>query len=206
MVVPLSAPAVGSAPRWRPALFGKLPAHGDFVCRAMNEAERGAWDRWASEGLSAARAALGDRFEAAHDTAPLWNFVCRSDVVGTGWSVGAVAPSMDRAGRRFVIVMAYLDVDWADVIANAERLAAVCTEAIYCAFGGGMDADASVQFLAEKALAPRDASLLAQLAAPASDGSWWTLDRERHVSAVVHGTFTTPDTFIRLIAPVEDGQ
>jgi type VI secretion system ImpM family protein len=187
----------------RPALFGKLPSHGDFVCRGLAEDERAVWDDWASRGLTAARAALGEGFDAAHDTAPLWAFAAAPGALGPAWSVGAMAPSTDRVGRRFVIVTACLDLTWPEVLAGAAPIAAACTEAIYAAFRDRLDVDAAFASLSATLPGSSDGAMLALLATPVADGIWWTHDRDGYLKSVV--PFAAPETFVRLLSAVEDG-
>lgn len=86
-------------------MFGKLPAHGDFVALGLTPAAEAAWDGWAGAALTRARETLGDGFEAAHDAAPPWRFVARFP--GEAWSVGALACSVDRVGRRYLAVLGW---------------------------------------------------------------------------------------------------
>ena len=127
----------------RSALFGKLPTHGDFVSRGLAAAEQAAWDGWLSDGLALARDVLGERFEDAHDAAPPWRFVQRAGEGGTRLQAGCIAPSVDRAGRRFWIVAIKLDAP----PEQAAALAQSCEEAIFTAFGDSLDADGLLQAL-----------------------------------------------------------
>ena len=92
-------------------LFGKLPSHGDFVSRGLAEDFRKAWDDWLSSCLERGRLAFGERFAQAHDVAPPWRFVNGPGDFGSAWRVGAFAPSVDSAGRRFFIMVAVDDLD-----------------------------------------------------------------------------------------------
>jgi type VI secretion system protein ImpM len=85
----------------RSFVFGKLPSHGDFVARGLTAVEAGEWDRHLTGSMQAARAAMGDAFEASYPHAPPWRF--RFTVDGN-WCAGAVALSLDRVGRKFPIV------------------------------------------------------------------------------------------------------
>ena len=129
-----------------PFLFGKLPAHGDFVARGLSPSEAEAWDTGLSSSLAAARDAYGDTFPDRYAAAPPWRF-CR------GGEAGAIAPSVDRAGRRFPIVVGVRGGDAGD--------AAACEDAIFEGLASGADADA----------------LLASLGVPAAaanhPGDWW---------------------------------
>lgn len=124
------------------AIFGKLPAHGDFVARGLAPAERDSLDDWLSASMASARTALGDAFDGAFDVALPWRFV-QAD--GAGWLAGAVAPSVDGVGRRFPI-LARMPVD---TLERGGDGAARCEAAIYEAFEQGRDADGLLASLAE---------------------------------------------------------
>lgn len=79
-------------------VFGKLPAHGDFVARGMDAADRDALDAWLSGSLLAARDLYGEDFADRFDAAQPWR------AAGEGVA-GAVAASQDSAGRRFPVVL-----------------------------------------------------------------------------------------------------
>jgi type VI secretion system protein ImpM len=113
-------------------LFGKLPAHGDFVSRGISAEARDTWDIALSKSLDAAR---GASFEANYGSAPPWRFI-RPD--GKGWLAGAIALSMDSAGRRFPIV-AGVSVD---ALVIAEAIASECEAALFSALSASWDADA----------------------------------------------------------------
>lgn len=146
----------------RVRLFGKLPAHGDFVARGLDPAGQDMLDRWLSEALERARADHGATFEAAYDAAPAWRFV--EDGAG-----GALAASIDRAGRRFPVLLEIAG------IAPEETAAAAwgCEELIREALSGWWDADRLVAAAAALPLA----SIL-----PRANG-WWVEDAQGQVIA-----------------------
>ncbi|HEX7757932.1 MAG TPA: type VI secretion system-associated protein TagF [Caulobacteraceae bacterium] len=126
-----------------PFVFGKLPGHGDFVQRGLGGASRDAWDHWASAGLARAREVLGERFDTVHEQAPPWRFCVGPGPLGPDWRVGALAPSVDRVGRRFLIVVGAdgLEPPQARSAVLAERMEGL----IYDAFEGDWDADGLVE-------------------------------------------------------------
>ena len=79
-------------------LYGKLPAHGDFVSRGFTRGQAEACDAWLSASLADARAAHGAAFDARYDHAPPWRFA------GEGLG-GALAASQDAAGRRYPVLL-----------------------------------------------------------------------------------------------------
>ena len=111
-------------------LFGKLPSHGDFVARGLAAPAQAAWDGWLSEGVAAARQALGERFDEAYEAAPPWRFVGGPGAFGDGWRAGAFAASVDAVGRRFPILIAVEDLDAARAASQGDGLAGAMEEAI----------------------------------------------------------------------------
>jgi len=90
----------------RTGLFGKLPAHGDFVRRVLPRSFITPWDEWLSEGIAAAREALGERWDAAWEEAPVWRFRLAPGACGPDAAVGVVVTSADTVGRRFPLTLA----------------------------------------------------------------------------------------------------
>lgn len=160
MVVPLPDRAVTGA-----GVFGKLPAHGDFITRGFAPETRDALDSWLSASIAGAREALGGGYEDAFDTAPPWRFVLPQ---GEGWIAGALAPSVDGVGRRYPI-LAQVPVDALESGGNG---AAHCEAAIYDAFEQGQDADALHAAISQPVAEWDDEW-------PGRTG-WWTMGSEAH--------------------------
>ncbi len=89
--------------------YGKLPSHGDFLCRRAPESFVGPWDGWLQQCIAATRSALGDRWLDVYLTSPSWRFGCAAGACGPAPAVGVMAPSVDRVGRYFPLtVVAHL--------------------------------------------------------------------------------------------------
>ena len=160
-------------------LFGKLPAHGDFVARGLNAGDRDDLDAWLSASLSDARDVLAEAFAERYDAAPPWRFVAPSD---GAWQAGAMAPSVDAAGRRFPILIAIAGLS----DASARAAAARCEELLYDALANRWDADTLAAVAREASIDPDD---------PARHAEWWTLGGEDFDPAAVaaerpHDLFT----------------
>ena len=142
-------------------IFGKLPAHGDFVSRGFAPADRDRLDRWLSAEMAAARTALGELFEERFDKAPPWRFAWS----GEEWVGGALAASVDSAGRRFPLLVGR-SVGRAG---GAAPLAQACEDAIY-------------QALAERCpveeLEARLNALETRAEEPEPAEGWWSLGGE----------------------------
>lgn len=170
------------------ALFGKLPAHGDFVARGFAAEERDALDDWLAASLAEAREGLGDRFETMFDMAPPWRFA-RHDT--GGWTAGAVAPSVDGVGRRYPILAQRPVAEDGDISA----MAAHCEAAIYDALDQGWDADALQQAITAEPAANDDDW-------PGIPG-WWTLGGVDFDPATLTGA--QPPLLVRAMLTMREG-
>ena len=177
MVVPLPAQALSSGVsgvgETKAFLFGKLPAHGDFVSRGLAQDQVAAWDAWASQALERLRAASPE-FETAHQSAPAWRFVAGPSALGPQWRAGALAPSVDSAGRRFVAVAGWECGPSAAAVCGlvfAER----AEHGLYRALGERLAADEVVALLDEVRESMSEQLQIADAlsAAPSGPGAWW---------------------------------
>jgi type VI secretion system ImpM family protein len=157
-------------------LYGKLPAHGDFVCRGLTPEVEAVWDGWASGELAQARDMIPDDFDAAHEASPGWGFVSGPGLLGKGWRCGAIAASIDAAGRRFLVVAGLDGLAAEEAAFIGDGAAASAEEAIRAILSGRLEVDAALG-LVERQLAPQPASLKAAagLAARPEAGVWWSL-------------------------------
>ncbi len=79
-------------------LFGKLPAHGDFVSRGCTPVEQAGLDAWLTASLADAQDRFGGEFVDRFDAALPWKGY------GAG-AVGMIAASQDAAGRRYPLLL-----------------------------------------------------------------------------------------------------
>jgi type VI secretion system ImpM family protein len=93
----MPADAVTLARLEHPAVFGKLPAHGDFVSRGVPGALREKLDAWLSQWLAQAQAEHGAGFAEAYEAAAPWLFA------GAG-AAAVLLPSMDAVGRHYPLL------------------------------------------------------------------------------------------------------
>lgn len=152
-------------------LFGKLPSHGDFVSRSLSAAEKSELDLWLSGEIAEARDRLGEEFEPRFDNAPPFRFAW--DDAGS-WRAGAMAASMDSAGRRFPLLVGRRALGTREAAAAAED----CEAAIYDAFARGWTADRLVEAVEQAPARTVDGT-------PAS--GWWAVDEDAAPQALVEG-------------------
>lgn len=103
-------------------VFGKLPAHGDFVARGIAPDVQAEIDGWLAQEMARARTVHGAAFERLFDHAPVWRFAWAQGA--SGWS-GAMSPSTDRIGRRYPVI--------AGVVAGGNQAALACEDQLYAA-------------------------------------------------------------------------
>jgi len=167
----------------RTGLFGKLPAHGDFVRRVLPRSFIGPWDEWLSQGIATARAALGEDWDAAWESAPVWRFRISAGICGPEAAVGVLATSADTVGRQFPITLAAVLPMAATPPPEAWYLA--LERAALAARQGALDADALAAVLPPPPADDQDVTL---------DGRslFWTADGTTR-------TMPSPNTFARLL-------
>lgn len=88
----------------RCGLYGKLPTKRDFIAIGTPRAFLSVWEPWMQSGLSASRHSLGDQWQQAFLTAPIWRFWLGAELCGTT-VLGAFMPSLDGVGRYFPLTL-----------------------------------------------------------------------------------------------------
>lgn len=89
-----------------PGLYGKLPAHGDFIQRNLTSAFVAEWDEWLQHFVSGTREQLGENWLDIYLTSPIWRFVVSHGVIDTHQWAGILMPSVDQVGRYFPFTVA----------------------------------------------------------------------------------------------------
>ncbi len=84
--------------------LGKLPLHGDFIRSNAAGAEINEFDQWIQEGIYQGYNELGSGWDAAFDAAPKAAFIYCSPR-SRRIVAGMFKPSVDRAGRRYPILI-----------------------------------------------------------------------------------------------------
>ncbi len=151
MDVPLPDGAVSAM------LFGKLPAHGDFVARGLSGEARASLDEWLAAEMASARSELGEEFESGYDRCRAWHFALEDEF---GWMAGSILPCADSVGRRFPLVAGRV----APSAKGAVGTAAACEEAVRDALQLGWSADQ---------LFGRLMNLACEAGETAAKSGWW---------------------------------
>lgn len=186
-----------------PGLYGKLPAHGDFVARGWGGAVVAALDAWLTDGLAAIRGAADDAaFAATLTAAPLWRGYIPPGACGDAAFHLALAPSIDAAGRYFFIaggVAGEAAPVWA-VASQSPGFADAVEAATYDALGEGLDADGYAGRIAAATPEPDGrAVFLADVSLPATS-AWWVADPAEGAPVAVRAARVDAALLSRLVA------
>ncbi|MBS0528865.1 MAG: type VI secretion system-associated protein TagF [Proteobacteria bacterium] len=88
----------------RCGLFGKLGSKRDFIALATPRKFLEVWEPWMQACLSASRHQLGNDWQTAFLSAPVWRFWLGADICGTSVA-GAIMPSLDAVGRYYPLTL-----------------------------------------------------------------------------------------------------
>lgn len=87
-------------------LFGKLPAHGDFIYRDLPTRFINVWDNWLQGFVGSTQEQMGESWLDIYMTSPIWRFAFSAGVVDENCWAGILLPSVDRVGRYFPFTVA----------------------------------------------------------------------------------------------------
>ena len=102
-----------------PFLFGKMPAVGDFVGRGLREEQRLSWDQRCSASMVASRRTLGSQFDDVFEVTRPYGFFIEPSHADPWWQFGWIAPSCDRTGRLYPLVVGLASSRTAGIPADA---------------------------------------------------------------------------------------
>jgi type VI secretion system protein ImpM len=85
-------------------LYGKVPAKRDFIAIGAPREFLNAWEPWLQAAISASRTTLGEAWQPAFLTAPIWRFWLGADICGRS-VIGAFMSSLDGVGRYFPLTL-----------------------------------------------------------------------------------------------------
>ena len=88
-------------------IYGKMPSHGDFLRRRLDDEFVHAWDQWLQACIAESRTILGESWLQFYLTSPVWRFVCAAGACGSQALAGLLLPSVDKVGRYFPLTIAW---------------------------------------------------------------------------------------------------
>ncbi|MCG8671488.1 MAG: type VI secretion system-associated protein TagF [Pseudomonadales bacterium] len=87
-------------------LYGKLPAHGDFLTRRLSREFVHGWDDWLQRAVASSQEQLAGHWLDIYLTSPLWRFVLSPGILDSQAWAGVLMPSVDSVGRYFPLTLA----------------------------------------------------------------------------------------------------
>jgi type VI secretion system protein ImpM len=88
----------------RCSLFGKLAAKRDFIALFARREFLNVWEPWMQSCVSSSRDNLGEAWQQAYLTAPIWRFWLGADICGAA-VLGAFMSSLDGVGRYYPLTL-----------------------------------------------------------------------------------------------------
>ena len=89
----------------QPAWFGKLPAESEFFNRRVSAGFDSGVEDWMREGMRHVSVVDPEDWRERYLVTPLWHFAMTADVWSRHPIIGCVAPSTDRFGRSFPLIV-----------------------------------------------------------------------------------------------------
>jgi len=131
-------------------LYGKLPAHGDFVSRNLPSAFIANFDDWLQGFIASSKEQLTDDWLDIYLTGPIWRFVFSPGCVdGNAWT-GILVPSVDSVGRYFPFTIVHTlqkDTSLVDVLSSQAAWYSNIEEVALDALQNEYDADTVIEKL-----------------------------------------------------------
>lgn len=87
-------------------IFGKLPAHGDFLSHHLPNSFTGVWDAWLRESLAASKSSMPAQWLDNYLNSPVWQFCLSPGIIDDLCWMGILMPSVDRVGRYYPLTLA----------------------------------------------------------------------------------------------------
>ncbi|MCI0507307.1 MAG: type VI secretion system-associated protein TagF [Gammaproteobacteria bacterium] len=131
-------------------IYGKLPAHGDFISRNLPSAFLNYWDEWLQGFIASSQEQLNDDWLNTYLTGPIWRFaLSRGCADGNAW-IGVMMPSVDSVGRYFpfcVVNKLQNDSNLVDIISSQAGWYAAMEDLALEALQNEYDADTIMEKL-----------------------------------------------------------
>lgn len=87
-------------------IFGKVPAHGDFIVRGFPNSFVTPWDEWLQRCVHGSQEIIGENWLNLFLNSPIWRFALTSGCVDNSTWAGILIPSVDSVGRYFPLTLA----------------------------------------------------------------------------------------------------
>ena len=86
-------------------VYGKIPAHGDFLNQNLPRHFLDVWDHWLQQSILASQEVLGDAWLEHFLISPVWRFVLPINMMDEQSWAGIILPSVDKVGRYYPLTL-----------------------------------------------------------------------------------------------------
>lgn len=190
-----------AAPHATTGFFGKVVSHGDFVANRFDRDLRALFDGWLQRSIEHSRRSLGRGWADDFEAMPIWRFVLTPDLIGREAYAGLMAPSRDRVGRHFPLMIC---AGIAEGRNGAKGM--VSSEAWFEEAEQLLLRERKIGFQLDRFTAALDLLPSPQMPRQAADGRslWWTAagDAGRQFSAT---GLPAPENFVRFLGAEHAG-
>jgi len=87
-------------------VYGKIPAHGDFLNLNLPSDFMEVWDHWLQQSVLASQEVLGESWLTHFLISPVWRFVLPGGCSNSQSWAGIMLPSVDKVGRYYPLTLA----------------------------------------------------------------------------------------------------
>ncbi|MBL9009713.1 MAG: type VI secretion system-associated protein TagF [Alphaproteobacteria bacterium] len=88
-------------------VFGKMPAHGDFVSRGLDDETIEAGDAAVAAAVDLAALRWDFEWDDIYVETPVWRFLASPGALGRDWLAGVFMASVDAVGRQFPMLAGF---------------------------------------------------------------------------------------------------
>jgi type VI secretion system protein ImpM len=82
-------------------IYGKIPAHGDFLNHNLPRHFLDSWDHWLQQSILASQEVLAEKWLEYFLISPVWRFVLPARMLDEHSWAGILLPSVDKVGRYY---------------------------------------------------------------------------------------------------------
>lgn len=86
-------------------VYGKIPAHGDFIHQNLPQHFLDSWDHWMQQSILASQDSLENAWLEYFLISPVWRFVLPVNAIDDQVWAGITLPSVDKVGRYYPLTL-----------------------------------------------------------------------------------------------------
>lgn len=138
-------------------VYGKIPAHGDFVHQNLPRHFLDRWDHWMQQSILASQDSLGEAWLGLFLISPVWRFALPRNVIDDQVWAGIILPSVDKVGRYYPLTLVSplpASVGVCELMSKAKSWFASLEDAAITVLEQGLDIDGLINELQTSLVTP----------------------------------------------------